>query len=307
MVTIVQPPFWVPRPADTSVWVGGPKSSAVLSQLLTVGGQIPSRLPWNFGAFNDNPPVWSGGPIDSILLANLLTAAGQVKSRWPWNFTYDDPSIWTGTPTHNPQLTPSLGQTFPRKPWAFDLIDDPPVWSGSPLKSAVLLGLLTLGGQAPPRLSWNFGLDDPPVWQFVGNINQSLLKSLVISSPFFNPPWTFGRDDSSIWVGMPTRSAVLANLLTAQGQVSPRIPWNFTLDEPPPWYGQPLPLGERNLSLLTTQVGTPIFNQPFAFGIDYSSFWMGGPTPAYTIYLPPPPPFSLGGDWLVLARRRFRR
>lgn len=365
MATIVQAPFWVPRPADIPVWTGGPQNSAVLSQLLTAQGQVEPRLPWNFGAFRDDPPVWSGGPTDSALLANLLTAAGRVKPRWPWNFTYDDPSVWTGTPTRNPQLTPSLGQAFPRKPWAFDQRDDAPVWSGAPLKSAVLAGLLTIGGQIPPRLSWNFGTDDPPAWQFLGQINRSLVNSLVVTNPFVNPPWIFGQDVPAYWIGTPVRSAVLADLLTASGQVpprlswnfgindppawqfvgqinrslansliivnpfvnlpwkfgqddysvwnggpirsavlaelltaggqsKPRVPWNFGLHESPPWYGQSLPNQERNLLLLTTQVSSPFKNVLFSFGvnsigIDYSAYWTGAPLSAYTMYLPTGP------------------
>lgn len=274
MATIVQAPFWVPRPADTPIWTGGPRNSAILSQLLTAQGQVEPRLPWNFGAFRDDPPVWSGGPTDSALLANLLTAAGQVKPRQLWNFTYDDPSVWTGTPTRNPQLTPSLGQAFPRKPWAFDQRDDAPVWSGAPLKSAVLAGLLTIGGQTPPRLSWNFGTNDPPVWQFLGQINRSLANSLIIANPFVNPPWTFGQDVPAYWVGTPARSAVLANLLTAGGQILPRLSWNFGVNDPPAWQF----VGQVNRSLVNSlAVVSPFVNLPWKFGQDDYSVWAGTP------------------------------
>lgn len=401
MATIVQPPFWVPRPADTPVWTGQPIGSAIIpfftqTKVFGAGGQVPIKfwrydielgerqwegkpLPstilasglspgqikprwlWKFEL--DNPPIWPGAPTASILLADLLTAQGQVKPRWLWNFGYDDPSAWSGAPTRNAQLTPSLGPAFPRKSWAFDQFDDSSVWSGAPLKSGVLSDLLTIGGQTPPRLSWNFGTDDSPVWQFIGQINQSLLAALTVSSPFVNPPWKFGGDDPSIWTGAPVKSAVLAELLTAQGQAPPRLPWNFTLNDPPPWfgkptsnpqllpflgsafprkswafdllddssvwtgapvksalladlltssgqtyprvpwnfglneppswYGQPLPNQERNLLLLTTVVSSPFVNAQFSFGvnsigIDYSAFWTGGPLPAYTMSIPPP-------------------
>lgn len=269
MATIVQPPFWVPRPADTPVWVGGPKNSAVLSQLLTAQGQVKPRLSWNFGI--DNPPVWQFlGQINRSLVNSLAIVNPFVNP--PWKFGQDDSSIWVGTPQ----------------------------------RSAVLANLLTAQGQVGPRLPWNFTLDDPPPWLGKPTSNQQLLPFL--GSAFPRKLWAFDQfDDAAFWQGKPSPSAILADLLTAIGQVKPRVPWNFGLNEPPSWYGQSLPLGERNLVLLTTQIGTPIFNQPFAFGIDYSSFWMGGPTSAYTLYIPPPPPFSLGGDWLVLARRRFRR
>lgn len=288
------------------VWQGKPLPSIILVSSLSPG-QTKPRWPWHFE--QDDRSYWVGAPLESNLLAQLLTAAGQVKPRIPWHFEQDDGSLWTGESLPSEVLSvllTSVGKVGPRWPWNFGE-DSPPVWSGSPLESNLLAQLLTNVGQTKPRWPWSFAEDHIPQWQFEGQTNRSLITSLVVTAPFIYVPWQFGLDDRSSWQGKPTASLLLADLLTSVGQVKPRLLWNFGLHEAPDWCGQTLPLGERNLILLTTKVGTPFVNLPFAFGMDFSSYWVGGPTPSYTTYIPPPPPFSLGGDWLVLARRRFRR
>src|SRR5258705_10837903 len=218
MTTVNRPPFWVPRPADDTVWqcITNYRSSAPLQfrtqqKMFGGGGQVPTK-PWARWLTDNDPPMWQGSPLNS---GAIMATKTQLKR--------------FGQP----------GQVVPFRP---DFTyNDPPMWQGSPLNSGAIMATKTQvkffgqPGQAPPFRP-NFTYDDASPWQWP--LYERNRNVLVSGQPFSNRQWQWS-DDASGWSGKPVNSAIIQNLTQqkvfgAGGQVPPFRP-NFTYDDASYW------------------------------------------------------------------------
>src|ERR1700690_4026891 len=96
MATIVQPPFYVPRPSDDFVWSPVPESlnSAVL-QALTQTAK-PKTKQWNYDYQEPSPWVPTPENLNSGIIPVLAGKPTSLPRQWL--FGYDDAGFWQGSP-----------------------------------------------------------------------------------------------------------------------------------------------------------------------------------------------------------------
>jgi hypothetical protein len=266
---------------------------------------------WTF----DDASLWQGTPLPSGAIVATRTQVrfygqpGQAPYRWS-NWTYNDPPVWTwpgATWNHNVLFQIVYPKINPPIQW----YSEDAYWLGTPLSSRAIVLTNTQAqffgqhGQVPP-FRWNWGLNDPPVWQWaIPQRNVDVLIPVIVE-PFSNSQakrWTY--DDASLWQGVPTRSQIIRLLSTQQrfysapGQVpTPRWARYYVLDDPPMWQGSPT--RSFTLPLLTTQLrmyGAPgeVLPRWWRYDYDDASLWNWPTTELnlpllYNIFVPPPGP-----------------
>jgi hypothetical protein len=122
------PPVWRYNYDDAALWVG----QSIASNIETIHTHNNPVIPgiWSFNY--DDQSLWSGAPIKSALLADLLTAGGQPPTKkWSQWQTYDDPAFWVGQPSGVPSILQYSLKPF--IPVFAQYYDDPAFWQGQPI------------------------------------------------------------------------------------------------------------------------------------------------------------------------------
>lgn len=266
-------------------------------------------FPWaQRGASIDDSATWQGQPLASKTLSPLLTSprmfgvGGQAPTN-RWSETYSaDESRWNFVSRpNNTMLTPGPISVMLRAPF---IVPNPPIesaWERATRRNSVLAQSPDTG-QAKERVAWAFGLPDEAGWIFMPPRDNAALAAGA--TPFSKRAPTFDDSDAPGWQGRPGSSALLAPLLTAQGQVRARF-WPFNTDDAAAWQSAikinlsielpaPAPVvlrapfiapnppdmrawdrfTTRNTMLLTAPPPTnPFVPPPFGFGRDDGAGW----------------------------------
>lgn len=174
MAEVIQPPFYVPRPAEQINWIGRPTGvpDVILLQLYftTPQWEPPGDI---------STAYWRPTTQRNLV---LFSAAPQVQPPQParrFDYPTDQP-IWIGQPLRAFTLGMPTTVTFfgavgqaPTKRWNahYAYNSEQPIWVGQPIDSAVIQNLTSTkffgsGGQAPAK-RWNaiYTIDTaPPIW-----------------------------------------------------------------------------------------------------------------------------------------------
>jgi hypothetical protein len=255
---------------ESSVWQGKPTSSAVLSQLLTAGGQVKA-FRWNYGI--DEPPAWQpvAAPVNQPLTTPAVAATPFVNVVWRFNF--DDPASWQPSAQRNDSLYPPtpVQNPFAPIPWRYN-VDDPSNWQGKGVANQLLdqltqQKLFGAGGQVPTK-QWQTPPDDSSVWALLPQRNDILLQPTAVQNPFVPNVWRYQTDDLGAWQPQPQRNVALY----PPSVLNPFIPsgWRFQTTDELAWQPQPL----RNQPLLNQPLIVP---PRWQFNADDAAFWQGKP------------------------------
>jgi hypothetical protein len=265
--TVVRPPFYVPRPSDTSEnqWIGRPIASALLAVLLVAGGQ-PHTKQWHYD-YDVGESVWQGKPTANALLLTPAAAATITRAAITVP-TYDDSSLWQGQPTASALLHPLLtnvGQAQTKR-WDYQY-DEGGLWQGAPRASALLHPLLTASGQVPTK-QWEWHSDDSSVWTGKPTASALLAPLLTSVGKANTKRWDYQYDEGGLWQGQPTPSTLLHPLLTNLGKVNTKQ-WHYDYDEGGLWWPTP----PRNLATLAGIKAQQAFPYTWRFNVDDPPPW----------------------------------
>jgi hypothetical protein len=290
VTTIVQPPFYIPRPAEDQLWSKGPINAPIIIAALTqqkmfgAGGQVPTKQ-WHYDYQETGTWQVTSETLNSASL-QILTAGGK-PFHTQWRYDYNESSHWyPAADTLNSFLALTTANVTVQfySPLYVPRPSDPPEWN----RAWVLPHPSLSQTFTPPTLARqpNYNFNETSNWQWSAPATAISLQTvpyktsgmvvnyaddavdLVIpprktpttifsapqASPFAPLQWKpQSVDDWSVWQWQALRSDIAA-IVTVGGQ-PPQKKWNgvFDYNDASHWF----PWANRDLVIRTAQA-TPV-------------------------------------------------
>lgn len=181
--------------------------------------------------------------------------------------------------------SPIADGTLVRAPFTVPNPPDETYWLAKPVASALLLGLLTAGGQ-PPTPRWHYDYDtgsDAAIWQGKPVASALLRPLLTAGGKPPQPQPSVGLDDPPAWAWAPQYNIGLYTPAAPQRSFR----WNFNFDDAP----APVWAWQNQNSLLRPQAQPPTPRWRYEHdSVGTLWTWAAPHASALTLPAPPPPP-----------------
>jgi hypothetical protein len=284
---------------DGAPWQIPPVKSPILAYLTKQtfygqGGQAPAkqwRYDWDEAATSLPYPAIMPIPMRPIVVT-FYGAQGQVPAK-TWRYDWDEAAVWKPWPVDSQIISYLTKQTFfgqggqvPAKTWRYDW-DEAATSIPYPANSPIIRYLTKQtfygqGGQVPAK-QWRYDWDEAAPYQIAPRLLPQTITMLVaFSVPGLPARWNNHYDDFPSWdKRTPQHPLVRVSYIGFNFRW-----WNNNNDEASTtiWAKQPY----NNMVIRAAKAPTSLYNGvqlvTFATVNDDSSFWVGAPFNAPTMY-----------------------